>query len=70
MYRQMAVRPFKQADSQLLLLLLRGKRMNSNMGLVWLTISKALEKSIAYIYYVQEGGEAETAEWLGAMLVG
>ena len=40
------------------------------MGLVWLTISRALERSIAYIYYVQEGGEAETAEWLGAMLVG
>ena len=45
LYRQLAVRFFNQADSQRLVLLLRGERMSAGMSLAWLTMSKALERS-------------------------
>ena len=41
--------PFFVADSQRLMLLLRGERMSVDMSLVWLTMSKALERSFAMV---------------------
>ena len=45
-----------QADTKLLVLLFRWKRMSTEMSLVWLTLSKALQKSIAMVN-VHFGGE-------------
>ena len=45
---QLAVCPFKLADSQRLALLLREEKVSVQIGLVWLTISKALVRLIIF----------------------
>ena len=46
LYRHLALRPFKQANSHRLVLLLRGDRVSVEMNLVWMTMSKVLVRSI------------------------
>ena len=47
---------FNQADSQRLVVLLRGERVSACMSLVWLTMSKALVRSISMVD-VRSGGQ-------------
>ena len=50
------VRPFKYPDSQRLVLLLREERERARISLEWLTMSKALVRSIALVN-VRSGGQ-------------